>query len=460
MLKLNFSAALLEMQQNISLSVPLIASWLMYAMTGFIGTVMVAHLGTNALAASILVGSIWSLLTVFFFGIFNAVSVLVSHQYGMRQYGEIGKIIMQAFFIAIGMCVPILSIIMLLPLFLHTLFGPSPVLTMATHYAMSLVWATPAVTVLLILENFLNGIGKTKMSLWISLIEVPFEILLVYAFVFGKAGLPAFGIAGVGYGLTASYAITTIALIVYLCRAKFAAKYQLFSYLWQFDYAYFKALLSIGIPIGVMYLIEVSAFTTATYMIAHFNTTLLAAHQITMQYLGLTINVAYAIGQAVSIRIGYYAGKNNIAGVIYASIGAMLLSFYLLTIICAVYLLFPHFLISADIDIHTAKHALLVKEATALLAIAGIFQLFDSTRVVAASVLRALKDTTVPMLVSALSFWVVGIGCAFVFAFLFHWQGVGVWLGLTVGVLVGCLCLCYRTWRYLQTVNLTNVLQV
>ena len=97
-----------EIKNTLSLGIPLIASQLIYACSGFIGTAMVARLGEEALAASVLVSMIWMSLSVFFFGILNAVSVLVSHQYGARNDKAISDIMGQAFLFGMMICIPIM----------------------------------------------------------------------------------------------------------------------------------------------------------------------------------------------------------------------------------------------------------------------------------------------------------------------------------------------------------------
>ena len=100
-----------EIKDTISLSIPLIASQLIYACSGFIGTAMVAHLGQDALAASVLVSMIWMSLSVFFFGILNSVSVLVSHQFGANNDKAISEIMGQAFIL--GIIVTIIMVLLL-----------------------------------------------------------------------------------------------------------------------------------------------------------------------------------------------------------------------------------------------------------------------------------------------------------------------------------------------------------
>lgn len=69
-----------EARSNIALSAPLMMAWIIYAFSPFAGTAMVAHLGPNVLAASVLVATMWIAGTTFCFGIFHSVSVLVSQQ--------------------------------------------------------------------------------------------------------------------------------------------------------------------------------------------------------------------------------------------------------------------------------------------------------------------------------------------------------------------------------------------
>ena len=65
-----------------------------------------------------------------------------------------------------------------------------------------------------LIQQCLEGMGHTKIVFVINLIVVPLEILLIYLFIFGKFGFPAYHIAGVGYGLAISYTLAVIGMIV------------------------------------------------------------------------------------------------------------------------------------------------------------------------------------------------------------------------------------------------------
>src|SRR3990167_11430646 len=94
---INYHSIKSEIKNTLAISIPLVTAQIVYASSGFLGTAMVAHLGEDALAASVLVSMIWMCLSVLFFGLLNSISVLISHQYGANNNEAISKIMGQAF---------------------------------------------------------------------------------------------------------------------------------------------------------------------------------------------------------------------------------------------------------------------------------------------------------------------------------------------------------------------------
>ena len=72
--------------------------------------------------------------------------------------------------------------------------------------------------------------------------------------------------------------------------------------------------------------------------------------------------------------------------------------------------------------------------AAKLLVIAAFFQLFDGLQVVGAGALRGLNDTTVPMVVCLVGYWIVFIPFAYLAAFRFGFGAAGIWCGLAAAL--------------------------
>ena len=445
-----------EIKDNLQLSMPLMASWIIYSLGPFVGTAMLAHLGKDVLAASVLVATIWSAGIVFWFGVFHSVSVLISQRRGANDYAGISDIMAQALLLNIFSWVPMMLLMASVPFLVQWSAPNQQVLLYATQYSHAIMLAVPGLISLGILEHFLSGIGKTGMSLCISLIEIPIEIVFIYIFIFGKLGIPAFGIAGVGYGLALSYTLTTLVVFTYLFYAKFAKPYQIFKKLGQFNFLYCKEMLRIGVPVGFTYFIELVAFTIATYLISIFHTTALAAHQIIMQFDSVFINIPYAVAQAISIRVGLNVGRQDKLGVMYASYVGMGVGIFAALLIFLILLLLPMILLRIDLNTVEMQNHEFVKLTISLFVILAVYQVVDTIRILAAGALRGVKDTHSTMMVNIVCFFMLGIMFAYVIGIHFAVGVRGVWYGLTLGMILSALVLVFRLRRVLRQMDMVK----
>ena len=80
------------------------------------------------------------------------------------------------------------------------------------------------------------------------------------------------------------------------------------------------------------------------------------------------------------------------------------------------------------------------------MAMAALFQLADGAQVLALGLLRGVQDTTVPMIMAAISYWGLGLSAAWVFGFVLGWGGTGVWFGLVIGLAAAAVMMMTRFW--------------
>jgi MATE family multidrug resistance protein len=117
-----------------------------------------------------------------------------------------------------------------------------------------------------------------------------------------------------------------------------------------------------------------------------------------------------------------------------------------MTLTAASFLLFPRFFLG----LYTHDAAIL-RYGTGLLLMAGLFQLFDGAQVTGISLLRGAADTRVPMLITLLGYWGIGIPVAYWLGFHTELRHVGIWAGLTLSLAVVALLLLWRVrlvlWR-------------
>ena len=77
---------------------------------------------------------------------------------------------------------------------------------------------------------------------------------------------------------------------------------------------------------------------------------------------------------------------------------------------------------------------------------AAAFALFDATQVAAAQALRGLKDVRIPMIITAISYWVIGFPISAWLGLFTPIGAVGVWWGLLAALACAAALLGGRLW--------------
>ncbi len=443
-----------EIKQTLLLSLPLVISQIIYASSTFFSTMMVSSLGKDTLAATVVVNMLWTLLSVFFFGMLNSICSLVAHHNSSKNYLEIGKIMGTGFILSFIISVLLILLLFSIPFILHLSHQPPHVLAIATKYNYSLIWMIPALILLISYEQFFAGINKTKLVLRISLFVVPLEIVLIYLLMFGVHKHSGTGVSGIGYGFAVSYTLTAILLTIYLLMKKHYQPYHIFKNIFKPDWIVLKKLIHIGYPTGLVQIIEVGAFSIITFWIGHFGTTLLAAHQIAIQYFIFIITLVFSMSQAVMIRVTHFMGQGNRQSLYTASfVGLILNGIVMFCIACAFYFA-PLFFIGLDLNHHNPAHTDLIQEASTLLRVVGLILFVDNFRIIGMGALRGLKDFHSPFYITLFSFVCVACPAAYLLGFTFNHGGVGIWWGMFFGVFVGAILTQYRLQQKLKQLSL------
>jgi multidrug resistance protein, MATE family len=85
-----------------------------------------------------------------------------------------------------------------------------------------------------------------------------------------------------------------------------------------------------------------------------------------------------------------------------------------------------------------------ISGAVALLRLAAIFQIFDGLQVSANGALRGLKDTSAPLMITAMAYWGIGIPLGWWFGLHGALGARGVWMGLIAGLATAAALLLLR----------------
>jgi MATE family multidrug resistance protein len=438
-----------EARALLSLSVPLIIGNLGWSGIAATDLLLLGQIGPDAVAAGSLGLNIYMALLIFGMGLTTAASPLIASERGRRLHTvrDIRRTVRQTIWAGALICLPSWALLWQTEAIL-VLIGQDPELSAdAATMVRSLQWALLPYLAYLILRNFVAALERPIWGVIVTLVAVPFNALAGWVLIFGQFGFPALGLQGAGLASLATSVFMFLGMAVVVSLDREFRRYHLFGRFWVADWGRFRTVWRIGLPIAITLALEVTVFNAAVFLMGLIGRSSLAAHAIAIQLAALVFMVPMGIGQAATVRVGYFHGRRDPAAI--GRAGWLALIFGTGFALCSAALLVtaPRFLIGGFIDVDAPANAEVTALAISFLSVAALFQLGDCGQAVGAGLLRGLQDTRVPMIFAAAGYWVIGIGVGTILAFPLGMDGIGIWLGLASGLAIVAILILWRWIR-------------
>jgi MATE family multidrug resistance protein len=169
-------------------------------------------------------------------------------------------------------------------------------------------------------------------------------------------------------------------------------------------------------------------------------TTQLAAHQIALQIAAIVFMVPFGISMAATVRVGHAVGRSDPSGTRRAGYAAIALGGAFMIAMVVLIAASRHVLPLVFVGGDSQGSEETIANAAGLLLIGAM----DGLQTVTAGALRGLNDTRIPMIIAAVSFWLIGFVACYALAFPLHLGVDGVWIGFTISLTVYSALLLWR----------------
>jgi len=425
-----------ETQELMRLTVPLASAQIAQAATGFVDIVMMGWLGQEVLAAGGLAATTFTGLLIMMTGVMVGASPLIAVAYGAGDRAKIQNLTRQGLWLALLSSLPMMLILRNFDLIMSHLGQSAEVVAIAQSYLNLILWGFFPALLFALLKSVVSSLSQPRSIIVIVILGTVFNAIGNYVLGFGKLGFPSLGLEGLAIASALAHWFMAICLVIYIYQHPQLKTYRLFSNLHRFSPKVIKELLWIGVPIAASFTLEMGLFTSITYMMGALGTEVLAAHQIVFQTIAVIFMAPLGMSFATTIRVGQWYGQEDPMGVKRVAYLSMGLGGAFMLVMAIALFLFPYQIISLYIDIHNPANARVIALAIPMLSIAALSQILDGVQTNAAGVLRGLQDTRLPVLLSLLSFWGIGLTSGYVLGFGLNLGGVGLWLGQLLGVAV------------------------
>ncbi len=426
------------------LSIPIVATQLGQISNGFVDVMMVGRLGAPELAGVALGNATYFLFALIGIGILLAVGPMVSQAYGAGRQDPIGRTTRQALWLATLLSVPVLLIMWNAEL-PWTLMQQDPAtMVYAQGYLQAAMWGFLPFMWFNALRNFVEAIARPLPITIIIVMGILLNILANYGLMFGNFGLPRLGLTGTGWATCIVHWFMFSCIALYVAFQQPYRTYGVLRKLRTPDFGYFRELLRVGLPIGGSIGLEVTLFSATAFFIGTYGAVPIAAHQIAIQCAAIAYMVPLGIGFATSVRVGQNIGGKHYAAAAASGHAGMGLAFIFMCCTALIFWLAPNFIVRIYLDTKDPANTATVIQVVRLLGIAALFQLFDGVQATALGALRGLKDTSVPMMLGFIAYWLIGMPTGLGLGFGLDMGPEGFWWGLVVGLLAASIMFTYR----------------
>lgn len=435
-----------EVRTTFVLALPLIFGHVSTGLIGFVDSVLAGRHSANTLAAVAVGSALWSVAIIGLIGVLLALPPTVSQLDGAGRRAEVAPAFRQALWLGAGLALLLFGFLTAAGWLLPWIGIAPEIQPGARDFLNGIRWGVPALATYFCMRYLSEGLHWTVPTMVFGLGGLALLVPLGYALMFGSFGLPELGAAGLGYATAIMLWLQAAAFAFYLARSARFADLGLFARFEAPRWREIRALLGLGLPIGVSIFMEGSLFITTALLIGGMGEVPVAAHQIAINVASVTFMSALGLAEATTVRVGHAVGARRPEAVRRAAFAG-----YAIVIASQGTAALVLLLANEQIASIYTRDAAVIALAANLLLYAAAFQLSDGIQVVSGASLRGLKDTRVPMLLTALAYWGVGMSLGAGLGFGVGWGPQGMWCGLIAGLTVAAALLTRRFLRLART---------
>ncbi|OGR11331.1 MAG: hypothetical protein A2341_05310 [Deltaproteobacteria bacterium RIFOXYB12_FULL_58_9] len=424
-----------ELRQLLSLSASLGAVQVGYHLTGFVDTALAGRTGGEILAATGLGAAILFAFSALGIGTIMGLDPIIAQNIGAGRHDRAHCAMWQGIWASVLVTLPLTLILVVVGDNL-TAFGITPSLAGRTEdYLLARLPSILPMLLSLAMRSYLQAKHHTRAIIFSVVGLNVVNLIADWILLFGDeglvkvglppVGLPSFGVMGVGWSsaLATMAQTLTLAIAVRMTRQPQAqrSRHVNSEILWR--------IFVVGAPLGLQLGAEVGVFAAVGVLMGGMGTTVMAAHQIALQFASMTFAVVLGVGSATSVQVGRAIGCGDLKATRRAGFFGLTVGASFMSMTAALMWLLP-----TELATLMTSDSEVIPGAARLLVVAGVFQVADGVQAVGSGALRGAGVTRWSLAANLVGHWLVGAPIGLALAYGFHLGPIGLWWGLTAGL--------------------------
>ena len=381
-------------------------------------------MGEINLSGVLLANAAFVLCYVTALGFLQGALPLASQRFEAGDRGGYHAIVAMSLLLGGGMAVLVLLIFLVFPVALR-LFDYRPDLIAESWRYIS--WVLPAYMLAMIYIPVRNGVIATGSSRWfltLSLVTLVLNAgvsyLLGFGISLGELTITGMGTSGIALASTIVDSMLFGGFVWLLHRSGFRLSGipvdALAGRRWPAVRGQLAPIMGIGIPIGIVFFVDTTLFSSALMLVGRHDVQGMAAIGLIFEWSALAIMVPVGLSEAIVQRVASATGKAGPQRMTIATITKAAL------MVCTAYvalLAFIHFGLGINVPVYfiidAAAHPDLVARLDELAMLGFLVAAFHAVIIVLAAILRGLLDVKTSMVATLACYWGIGLGLTVLF---------------------------------------------
>ncbi len=404
-----------------TLATPMMFGNILQTAFNIVDMIWVGRLGSAAIAAVAMSGSILMIIMTMIIGIATGTIAMVARFIGAKENEKANNVAMQSLILS-GVASSLLAIVGFgLAEEMLKLLGAKPeVVLLGTGYLRILLVGGVVMFLLFLTEAILRGAGDAFTPMIILIVATVLNAILDPLMIFGHGGFPRMGVNGAALATVISRGIGVVIAFHVLFRGSSHIHLQLrnlkvnFSLMWRMT--------RIGIPSSVQMSLRSLMGVILMAIVARYGTYAVAAYGIGLRIMMLVLMPAFGLAAAAATLVGQNLGAQKAERAHYSAWAA---TRFAMLIMGGVGILF--FLFASNLVSFFNSNPQVVEIGTRYLKITSAGYLFIALGIVLGRALNGAGDTVSPMVITFISLWCLQIPLALLLPESFHLGVSGVW---------------------------------
>ncbi|WP_417590692.1 MATE family efflux transporter [Owenweeksia hongkongensis] len=386
----------------VSLAWPIIMANVLQTMYQLIDTFWLGRLGANAVASVSLSFPILFLVLSLGGGLTLAGTVIVAQHKGANNQKKVNysssQTVMVIFLISILLA--FVGYFSASPLMKFVGAGPEVFQDSVDYFQVS-SWGFIFLFMFFVFQSLMRGIGEVFMPMYIVLATVLLNLLLDPLFIFGYGPIKGQGVAGAAVASIITQGLSAVAGLWILFRGSYGIRIQ-FSQM-KPDFKWIKKLFQLGIPSSLDQSSRAAGMTVMVMLVTGYGSEIVAAYGVGARILSLVIVPALGFAMATTSLVGQNFGAGKIMRTEKVANLSAMIALVGLTSVGLIFFFFAEaiiaFFVPGDEQV-IRDGALFIKIMAPSFGLLGVQQVLNGA-------FNGVGMTTVSMLISIFSLWIV-----------------------------------------------------